>query len=145
MSNHFVIKLITGDTLYGTISTDDATEGMLIVNDPLIWEEYYNEDGYPASTLVRYCSGSDESEIPIARTAIISMAAMSEDFAEFYDAAVGMTEMSHDIYKSKLQTMTCSMRNKISAYHAAKLLEDTDDLVVYNLFGMPTKDTNTIH
>ena len=144
--SHFIIKLITGDTIYGKMQPSQKEgEQMVIVEDPLQWEEFYTEEGYPASTLTRYCSGSDETEIPIARSAIISMAAMNEDFADFYDAAVGMTDMSAAGYKVKLRGMTCNMLNKLQAYHAAQIQEETGQLVQYQLHDLYDLDTDTIH
>lgn len=144
--SHFIIKLVTGDTIYGKIQPSQAEgEQMVIVADPLEWEEFYTEEGYPASTLVRYCAGSDETEIPLARTAIISMAAMSEDFIKFYDAAVGMTDISAVAYRSKLRSMTCNMMNKLEAYHATQIQQETGDLVQYQLHSLYDLDTDTIH
>jgi hypothetical protein len=145
MSNYFVIKLSTGDTVYARVEAKQPEGKMVIVEDPLIWEEFFTEDGYSASTLVRYCSGSDEREVPISRNAIVSMAAMSPDFSAFYEAAVGMTDMTADIYKHKLQDMTHSMMNKLSAYHAQKVQRETGDLVSFPLFGIPKSDKDTIH
>lgn len=144
--SHFIIKLITGDTIYGKIQPSQAEgEQMVIVEDPLEWEEFYTEEGYPATTLVRYCAGSDETEIPIARSAIISMAAMSDDFIDFYDAAIGMTDISANSYKVKLRGMTCNMRNKLEAYHALQIQEETGDLVQYQIHSPYDTDTDTIH
>lgn len=129
--NHFIIKLITGEVVYGKLSENSIEKKMLIIHDPLVWEEYTNEDGYRGASLVKFCTGSDENEVPIINSAVISMNRMSATFAKFYDAAVVTQMFTETQYQVKLKQMTNRMHNYINDYYAYNHSKDTGDIVMY--------------
>lgn len=141
MTSHYVIKLITGESLYATLGKTE--KDVLVVKNPMMWEDYVSEDGMVGSTLVKYVTGSDEKDIPISKTAVISMAKMSNTFINFYDAAVAMTDITVKSYELKLKQITKSMVNRVSEYYATRVQLETNDIVAYPI--IPADDKDTIH
>lgn len=141
--NNYVLKLVTGESVFCKIEALPE-EKMLIVSDALTWEEFFGEDGYPVTSLVRYCSGSDEKQVPISKAHIVSMAKMSDEFSAFYEAAVAMSDITQRAYTSKLGSMTARMYDKIQAYHAMNHQKKTGELVAYFTAGSES-DSDTIH
>jgi hypothetical protein len=83
-----MFKLSSGELVYGTVDDKKSDKKMLVLNDPLIWEDYESEDGRTGSALVKYMVGAGEEQIPIAKLPSLSMSTMSDHFANFYDVAV---------------------------------------------------------
>jgi hypothetical protein len=134
--SHYIIKLTSGETVYGMIS--EPTKGtMVVVKDPLVWEEYETEDG-GGTALVRYIAGTDEEDIPINKNCIVSMAGMSEEFKDFYDAAVGIQKETNGAYSKKIASMAERMKHYLMDMQAKRHSIDTDDIVAW-------QTDNTIH
>lgn len=135
--SHYILKLVTGEFVYGKIDIDNTDKKMVSLTNPLVWEEYTSEDGQSGTAMVKYVTGTHEDTIPIATSSIISMATMSEPFTAFYEAAVGITKISDQNYDAKLADMTARMKLMINDHHARKTAKETDELVSYS--------TDTIH
>lgn len=142
MNQHFIIKLITGEMIYGKVNTDQSDNKVVIVKDPLMWEEYYNEDGAVGSTLIKYCTGTHEREVPFTNSSIISMNKMSKPFENFYDAAVEIQLLYESAYDNKLKQMTNRMRNTLLSHMAFIKQKETDELVGWIPYD---SEDNTLH
>jgi hypothetical protein len=140
--NHFIIRLITGEVVYGKLSSDSIETKMIIIHDPLTWEEYVSEEGHSSSALVRFCNGTDETEIPIVNTAVISMSRMSKDFTNFYDSAVALQKATEKQYSKRLRQMTDRMHAVLNDYWASSVSAETGDIVCYPI--QPDSE-DTIH
>jgi hypothetical protein len=141
--NHFIIKLASGEFVYGMIDEDTVSSKMLVVNNPLTWEEYINEDGMSSSTLTKFCTGSDEEDVPINSSHVVSITAMSPTFARFYDSAVALQKIIEPSYNSKLEAMTNRMFSAVSDHYAKQVQQETGGIVAY--YPYPEDSDNTIH
>jgi hypothetical protein len=138
--SHYVVKISSGELVYGTANKEDADTKMLILNNPLIWEDYETEDGRMGSALVRFITGGKESRIPIASESIISISLMTEEFSKFYDASVEVQKITDEAYKENLHHMTKKMVGLIIEYQNAAQAYKTGELVV-----SPKDTDHTIH
>lgn len=138
--SHYIVKINSGELVYGTVDSKETDKDMLILNNPLVWEDYEMEDGRVGSALVKYITGSAESKIPISVKSITSMALMSESFAEFYDVAVAVQQITDEAYQEKLQSMTRKMVGMVIDYQNRTHADKTGDIVF-----SPTDSDNTIH
>ncbi len=137
--SHFIVKLTSGEAVYGILDEENTDSKMLTLKNPLVWEEYENSEGQVGSVLVKYIVGTDESEIAIATTGLVSMAAMSDQFAKYYDMAVECQKITDQSYAERLKHMTKKMANVIIEYQAKVLSDATDGLIAYRT------DLDTIH
>lgn len=128
--SYFIIKLTTGEFVYGTLSTEKEEKGMVIVNNPLTWQEYSDDEGYMGSALVKFINGTSETQVPIATSHIISMAKMSPVFEEYYEAAVAVQEITRESYEESLVNMTSRMCDLVLDYQDRMQSMHTDELVI---------------
>jgi hypothetical protein len=139
--SHYILKLTSGDIVYGIIDLDKTDKKMVVLENPLTWEDYETEDGRVGSALVKYMTGTDETKIPIATSSIVSMCTMSEKFTNYYEAAAACQAITDEAYAEKLVQMTNRMIELVQDYRAKEAVEELgpDALVAYKT------DTNTIH
>lgn len=138
--SHFILKLTSGENVYCVLDMKDADKKMVIVENPMIWEEYENpETGQVGTALVKYLNGTAEYKIPVALSSIISIAAMSTAFANFYDAAVAVSKITDEAYDERLASMTSRMIALVMDYQDKAHAEKTGELVI------SSSDTTTIH
>lgn len=137
--SHFILKLTSGEIVYGTVDLNSGDKKMIIVKNPLIWEEYESPDGYVGTALVKYLNGTAETQIPLAITSIVSMASMSPTFSQFYDAAVAVQKITDEAYDEKIAHMTKKMKALVTDYQSKVDASQFDGLVAF-----PT-DTDSIH
>lgn len=126
--NHFIVKLTSGEFVYGTIE-DTKSKGMIIVKNPLTWQEYENEEGHLGSALVKYMTGTEEEEVPISTTSITSMARMSPTFEDFYEAAVAVQKITEEAYNENISFMTIRMIDLVMDYQDKHHAHTTGELV----------------
>jgi hypothetical protein len=138
--SHYVVKLASGELVYGTIDESETDKKMIVLHNPLIWEDYETDDGRVGSALVNYMVGTTEAKVPIAIAGITSMAAMSQTFANFYDVAVAVQKITDEAYKEKLVHMTKKMLGMVIEYQARQHADKTGDIVMH-----PTDSDTTIH
>lgn len=138
--SHFIVKLTSGEFVYGTVDPKEKDDKMLVINNPLVWEEYEMEDGRTGSALVKYVVGTKETQVPIAITSITSIVTMSQSFEDFYEAAVAVQKITDEAYDEKLSHMTKKMVSLVIDYQARSHASDTDGIVV----SLKDSDT-TIH
>jgi hypothetical protein len=127
--SHYVIKIASGEVIYGTVE-NELEKKMLVVNNPLVWEDYESEDGRVGSALVNYLVGTTEKSIPIAVSSIISMASMSDAFTNFYEVAVKVQEITDEAYKEKLVHMTRKMMGLVMEYQDKAKASSSGGLVI---------------
>jgi hypothetical protein len=138
--SHFILKLTSGENVYGVLDMGSVDKKMVIVENPMVWEEYENpETGQTGTALVKYLTGTAESKIPVALSSIISMAAMSDTFSNFYDAAVAVAKIMDDAYDERIAGMTHKMVDLIIDYQDKAQAEKTGELVI------SSSNTTTIH
>jgi hypothetical protein len=137
---HYVLKLSSGELVYGTVDDKKSDKKMLVLNDPLIWEDYESEDGRTGSALVKYMVGAGEEQIPIAIASITSMSTMSDHFANFYDVAVAVQRITDEAYRERLMSMTRGMLGLVIEYQNKQHADSTGGLVM-----SPSDSDSTIH
>lgn len=137
--SHFILKLTTGEFVYGVIDLDNTDKNMVTLENPLTWEDYETSDGGHGSALVKYCVGTKDKQIPISSASIISMVAMSTQFSSFYDAAVEVNKITDEAYDEKLLSMTKRMQGMVLDFKAKFIADETGGLVAYST------DSDTIH
>lgn len=137
--SHFVLKLTSGENVYGVLDIKTADKKMVTIENPMIWEEYESPDGHIGTALVKYITGTKETRVPIALSSIISIAAMSDTFSKFYDAAVVVSKITDEAYNERIVSMTNRMVNLIIDYQDKAQAEKTGELVI------SSSDTDTIH
>lgn len=140
--NYYILKLTSGDVIYGMIDEDTISENFLVVSHPMMWEEFYDDEGHASNSLVKYISGTDEEDIPVQSSNIISMALMSKEFIEFYDAALMLQSLSSAPYKKKLLETASRMRAAYNKHTASQIQKATGDIVAYYA---AESDSGTIH
>lgn len=128
--SHYIVKLTSGELVYGTIDEKETDKKMLVLNNPLIWEEYETEDGRMGSALVRYITGTPENKVPVAISAIVSMVTMGDAFINFYDAAVAVQKITEEAYEERLVHMTQRMVSLVMDYQNRAHADQTGDLVI---------------
>lgn len=116
--SHYILKLTSGEFVYGIIDTIKTDKKMVVLENPLTWEEYETGDGQIGSALVKFVNGSSETSIPIATTAIVSISKMSKVFEDFYDAAVACQQITDEAYDEKISFMTRKMIGLVMEYQA---------------------------
>jgi hypothetical protein len=131
---------MSGENVYGVVESLKSDPKMLIIKNPLIWEDYDTPDGYTGSALVKFMAGTSESSIPISISSIVSIANMSPEFSKFYDAAVSVQKITDEAYAEKLLDMTRRMKEMIAGYNekAQAASFGRDALVA---FPLDTEDT----
>lgn len=139
--SHYAVKITSGEIVYGTFDEPNLGDKMIVINNPLIWEDYEAEDGRVGSALVKYITGTDEDQVGISISSIISVSAMNEEFTRFYDVAVEVQKITDEAYKEKLQYMTRRMLSLVIEYQNKQHAENTGDIV----FTSPTDTDTTIH
>jgi hypothetical protein len=137
--NHFILKLLSGENVYGVIKEKCSSSKMVIIENPMVWEEYEGPDGITGSALVKYLNGTQESSIPISSSSITSMATMSGTFSDFYDAAVEVSKITDESYDERISHMTRKMKSMITDYHARMIADATGEIIGYRT------DIDTIH
>ena len=130
--NHYIVKLITGEFVYGVLDTENTDKKMIIMENPLTWEEYDSPDGVSGSALVKFVSGTRDSSVPIATHSIISITAMSDAFTDFYDAAVAVQKITDEAYDDKIRYMTRKMCSLVMDYQAQAHADETNGIVGYS-------------
>jgi hypothetical protein len=135
--SHFILKLTSGEFVYGTINPLELDEKMLVIDNPLVWEDYEMEDGRHGTALVKYMTGTKETKIPIAISAVVSMAAMSPSFENMYEAAVAVQKITDESYDEKIVYMTKRMIDLVMDYQAREQAAKTDGII------MTAADTDT--
>ena len=138
--SHYAVKITSGEIVYGTVDEDGTDSKMIVLNNPLVWEDYETEDGRMGSALVKYLTGSNEEKIPIAIASIVSMATMSETFSHFYDVAVQVQKITDESYQERLVHMTKKMVGLVIDYQNTKHPDDTGGIVF-----SPSESDTTIH
>jgi hypothetical protein len=103
MKLYSIIKLSNGEEVYARVP-EDVNEGspVLLLEDPLIEEEYFNEDGSTTSALIKFCKKSHERKIPVIKSHIMAMTAMSPPFKTYYKAAVEFAKLAEQSYDDKI-------------------------------------------
>ena len=130
--SHFIVKLVNGDTVYGIVTVDSSDKKIMLVEHPLVWEDYETTDGAYGSALVKYFTGSDEDTIAIPSTAVVSIALMSPVFQKFYESALTIQALSDKAYDDKIRYMTAKMNDLIVEQYAKDLADKTGELVEYS-------------
>lgn len=138
--SHYVIKITSGELVYGVVDEKATDKKILILQNPLVWEDYESEDGRTGSALVNYITGAKENKIPISTSSIISMSLMTDTFANFYDVAVAVQKITDAAYKEKLEHMTRKMRTMVIDYQDKAYADETGSLIVSS-----TDTDTTIH
>ena len=138
--SHYAVKITSGEIVYGTVDEDGTDSKMIVLNNPLVWEDYETEDGRMGSALVKYLTGSNEEKIPIAISSIVSMATMNETFSHFYDVSVQVQKITDESYQERLVHMTKKMVGLVIDYQNRKHADDTGGIVF-----SPSDSDTTIH
>lgn len=128
--NHFIVKISTGEFVYGEIDLENTDKKMVTLKNPLVWEEYETADGYSGTALVKYMNGSKDKKIPIATSSIVSMSQMDKTFSEFYDAAVACQQITDEVYNEKLRHQTKKMIGLVLDYQAKAAAAELDGLII---------------
>lgn len=128
--NHFIIKLTSGEFVYGVINDELKEKNMVVVQNPLTWHEYDDDEGNSGSALIKFINGSSDTEIPIATTSIISMARMSTAFENFYEAAVAVQQITDTAYEENIIRMTNRMCDMVLDFQDRQQAISTDELVI---------------
>jgi hypothetical protein len=128
--SHFILKLTSGEFVYGVLDENIKEKGMVILQNPLTWQEYSDDEGRLGSALVKYVNGTSENKIPISVSAIMSMAKMSPIFEEFYEAAVAIQQITDESYNENISLMTSRMYDLVVDYQDRKQALITNELVI---------------
>jgi hypothetical protein len=140
--SHFILKLTSGESVYGVIDLDKMEKKMVVIKNPLVYEEYESPEGHTGTALVKYMGGTADNAIPIATASITSMAEMSAAFSRYYDAAVAIQEITDQAYQERLGVMTKRMLAMVSDFQeqaiAASLGKDV-------IVAFPSDTEDTIH
>lgn len=136
MKLYSVLKLSDGHEIYAKLP-EDVNEGspVLLVEDPLVQETHYDDEGNESTIMVRYCSATSENKIPIIKNHIVAMSAMSLGFLEYYKASVKVAELAAEAYENKLMAMACKIMQHMN----------TLELVGDNIISYTNLDTDTYH
>jgi len=106
-----ILKLINGQEIFAKIYEDEANslDPFVVMYDPLVQEEYFNEDGSTVVTMNKYSTATHERMIPLAKHTIISTCIMSDPFKEYYKQSIDISTMSLAKYDEKLIDMASKM------------------------------------
>lgn len=113
MSNliYAAIKLISGQEVFAKLLEEEinSNDPFIVMEDPLIQEEFFNEDGTTSVAMAKFSTATHERHIPLAKHTIISTAIMSEPFRAYYKESVDISNMSLEKYDEKLIQMASKM------------------------------------
>jgi hypothetical protein len=120
MKLYSIIKLSNGEEIYARIP-EDVNEGapILLVEDPLVEEEYFNEDGSTSTALVKFCRKSHERRVPIIKSHILALTAMSSPFKSYYKAAVEFNLLAEKSYDDKITDTASRIYFKLQVIETA--------------------------
>jgi len=135
MKLYSVIKLNNGEEIFAKIAENvDEGSPVLLIEDPLVQEEIFHDDGNSSVLMTRYCHATSERKIPLIKSAIVALTSMSPAFKEYYKAAVRIAELSSKSYDARLTQLTEAMYFQLSAIKQAN-----------NQLAFSVIDTDTIH
>jgi hypothetical protein len=122
----FILKLINGDEIFGTIAGVDDN-GIITVDNPMSSESRNMSDGSNAMIINRYIPFLRQNSIELSPVSVVCMGEVSNALTEYYYLSLTYAKTIDEALERNIKTASHFMRESLDSGGKIEEIEETND------------------
>lgn len=126
MEKVFILKLIDGSEVFGTIKNVDKN-GIISVENPMSSESRDMSDGSNAMIINRYLPFLKEHMIELSPVSVVCMGEISNALTDYYYLSLKYAKTIDEVLERNIKTASHFMRESLDSGNKVEEIEESDD------------------